>query len=61
MTLSRFMAVFPSIPIAERKMTCCVIDEQPISWAAAYEEIKKSPPTEMGERIQQKLISLGLI
>ncbi|MHA1852601.1 MAG: hypothetical protein ACTSUF_03730 [Candidatus Heimdallarchaeaceae archaeon] len=59
MSLSRFMRVYPNLPIAERTMTCCTIDGEPISWSAAYKEIKAN--TQLGQRIQQTLENLGLI
>jgi len=59
MTLSRFMKVYPNLPLAERDMTCCVIDGEPITWKLAYQEI--SAGTDLGERIQLELEKLGLI
>lgn len=59
MTLSRFMKVYPSLPLAERDMSCCVINNEAISWKLAYEEIKEN--TELGKRIQIQLEELKLI
>jgi len=59
MSLSRFMRVYSSIPIAERNNICCVVDGQPISWNLAYSEI--SSGTSLGFRIQRKLEELGII
>jgi len=53
------MKVYPSLPLAERTMTCCVIDGEAVSWKLAYEEIKNN--TELGKRIQKQLESLKLI
>lgn len=59
MTLSRFVKVFSSLPISERDMVCCIIDDDGISWRLGYEEIKKK--TELGDRIQKELERLKLI
>jgi hypothetical protein len=59
MTLSRFMRVYPNLPIMERPATCCVIDGEPISWTVAYKEIRANTP--LGQRIQQSLENLRLI
>ncbi len=59
MTLSRFVKVYNSLPIAERSQVCCLIDEEAISWKLAYGEIKDE--TSMGERIQAELEKLQLI
>jgi len=59
MSLSRFMRVYSSIPIAERNNICCVINGQPISWNLAYSEISRG--TALGNAIQRKLEELGLI
>jgi len=59
MSLSKFTKIFSSLPIAERDMVCCVIDDNGISWKLAYEEIKED--TELGKVIQTKLEELNLI
>jgi len=59
MSLSRFVKVYNSLPLAERDMACVVIDEEAVSWRLAYEEIKNK--TELGQRIQAQLESLNLI
>lgn len=59
MTLSRFVKVFNNLPISERDMVCCVIDDNGISWKLAYSEIKED--TELGKRIQSQLEKLDLI
>lgn len=59
MALSRFMKVYANLPLAERDMTCCVIEGEPISWKLAYQEISKR--TNLGEKIQLELEKLGLI
>ena len=59
MTLSRFVKVYNSLPLAERDMPAVVIDDNAISWKLAYEEIKNK--TELGSRIQAKLERMQLI
>ena len=59
MTLSRFVRVFNSLPLAERDMVCCVIDNDGISWKLAYKYIKDKTP--LGDRIQDQLELLELI
>jgi len=59
MTLSRFVKVYNSLPLAERSMPCCVINDEAISWGLAYEEIKED--TELGKVVQKQLESLKLI
>ena len=59
MTLSRFVKVYNSLPLAERNMPAVVIDEEGISWKLCYEEIKED--TELGKRIQKQLEKLKLI
>jgi len=59
MTLSRFVKVYNSLPLAERDMPAVVIDDNAISWKLAYEEIKNK--TELGARIQAELERMQLI
>lgn len=59
MTLSRFVKVYNSLPLVERDMACCVINNEAVSWKLAYEEIKED--TELGKVIQTQLESLNLI
>jgi len=57
--MSRFVDVYFSLPLSERRMVCCIIDGEPISWRAAYEEIRVGTPD--GQRIQAQLEGMGLI
>jgi len=57
--LERFMPIFSSLPIEERKQIVVVIDEQPISWNMAYNELRYR--TKIGDRIAKKLIELDII
>ena len=59
MTLSRFVKVYNSLPLAERDMPAIVIDDNAISWKLAYKEIKEK--TELGVRIQAELERMQLI
>ena len=55
----RFLRVFSNLSIDLRKEIILVIDDQPITWNVAYEEIKNE--TKLGKRILKKLIELELI
>jgi len=59
MTLSRFVKVYNNLPLGERNLACCVIDDEAVSWKLAYLEIKED--TELGKRIQLELEKLELI
>lgn len=59
MSLERFIKVYTSLPIEERKLTVIIVDDQPISWLMAHREIKNN--TELGKKIQERLISKGII
>ena len=54
-----FFKIYSNIPIEERKNVVVVIDEQPISWSLAYQEIKNE--TELGEKIFKILKELDII
>ena len=57
--LDRFVKVYSSLPIEERKLPIAVIDDNPINWNMAHLEIKNN--TILGGRIVEKLISLNII
>jgi len=57
--LSKFVKVYNNLPLGERNLACCVIDDEAVSWKLAYEEIKKD--TELGKTIQKKLEEMKLI
>jgi hypothetical protein len=59
MVAERFMRVYSDLPLKLRKEIVMVIDEEPITWNAAYIEVKNN--TEKGKRILEKLASLGII
>lgn len=57
--LSRFVRVYNSLPISERKMVCCVWRGEAISWELAYKYIKEGKSD--GKEIQAILEELRLI
>lgn len=59
MDKSLFYRHYANIPIPERKGVALVVDNRPISWDIAYREIDAD--TELGKRILEKLIQIGLI
>lgn len=59
MAAERFMRVYSDLPLKLRKEIVMVIDEEPVTWNAAYIEVKNN--TEKGKRILEKLASLGII
>ena len=55
----RFIKVYDSLPLEERKNTIMVIDDEPVSWSLAHEEIRNN--TKRGKTILKNLIELELI
>ena len=55
----KFFKIYSNLPMNVRKEIVLVIDDQPISWAVAYNEI--SNETKLGENILKKLIKLEII
>jgi len=55
----RVTRVFSSLPLGERKLPIVFIDDQPISWEMAYNEIMND--TALGKKISEKLVALNLI
>lgn len=55
----RFLNVYSNLPIDIRKEIILLIDEKPITWNVAYEEIQKE--TELGKRILEKLIKMEMV
>jgi len=55
----RFLNVFSNLSIDLRKEIIMLIDEKPITWNVAYQEISKE--TELGGRILSKLIEMELV
>lgn len=54
-----FFKIYSNIPIQERKNVVVVVNNQPISWALAFQEIKNE--TELGEKILKILKELEII
>ncbi len=59
MSLERFIKVYASLPLEERKLTVLIVDGEPINWIRAHQEIKNN--TELGKKMQEKLIDKGII
>ncbi len=55
----RFFNVYNGLPLEERNNPIVVIDNEPINWKLAYEEI--SNETKRGEKILKILIDLEII
>ena len=55
----RFHKVYPNVPLGERRNTCCVIDNEPLSWQLAKNEIENK--TEVGRKALKQLIELKVI
>lgn len=54
-----FFKVYANLPIEERDKVVIVIDDEPISWNVAYQEIKNK--TKRGEKILNILRKLEII
>jgi hypothetical protein len=54
-----FFRVYSGLPLEERKNTIVIIDQEPISWSLAYEEINNG--TEKGKKIIKILKELGIV
>jgi len=54
-----FFKVYAGLPIEERNNVVVVIDEKPINWNLAYQEIKNK--TKRGEKILEILKKLEII
>ncbi|HLC46519.1 MAG TPA: hypothetical protein VJI75_02135 [Candidatus Nanoarchaeia archaeon] len=55
----RFFKAYSNLPLEERKNPIMVIDDDPISWNLAYEEINNE--TKNGEEILKNLIDLEIV
>jgi hypothetical protein len=54
-----FFKIYANLPIDERNNVVVVINEQPISWNVAYNEIKNK--TKLGQQILKTLKDLGIL
>jgi len=55
----RFFRVYSNLPLNEREKAIVIIDNKPISWNLAYEEIKNK--TERGAKILKTLKELNFV
>ncbi len=55
----RFLKVYADIPLNVREEIILVLDEKPITWNAAYIEIKNN--TSNAAKILEILVNLGII
>lgn len=55
----KFFSVYANVPINERKLPIAMLDNRPISWDIAYEEITNE--TETGKKILKILCDLKII
>lgn len=55
----RFFKAYSGLPIEERDNPIVVIDNEPINWKLAYEEINNE--TQRGKKILNMLIELEII
>ncbi|MBS3155102.1 hypothetical protein J4404_01240 [Candidatus Woesearchaeota archaeon] len=55
----RFLKVYSNLPIDVRKEIIVLMDNKPISWDVADEEIEKETP--IGKKILKKLVQLNFI
>jgi hypothetical protein len=55
----KFIKVYSDIPVSLRREVILVIEDKPLTWNAAYVEVKNR--TKLGERILKKLIELEFI
>ena len=54
-----FLKAYSNLPIKTREEIIVVIDDKPISWNAAYIEVKGN--TKLGEEILEKLRKMGIL
>lgn len=56
---ARFMKIYANLPLGERKQVIVVLENEPISWEMARNELTHNTPR--GELILKKLIELDII
>ncbi len=57
--VARFLKIYNNLPLEERKQVVLVLENEPISWEVARNEIIHN--TKKGNEILQKLIGLNII
>jgi hypothetical protein len=55
----RFYRVYAGLPLEERKIPIVILENEPINWNLAHEEIDNQ--TERGKKILKTLIELEII
>jgi len=55
----KFLQIYANLPLGVRKELIAVVDDEPISWNAAYLEIHKN--TSRAKEILKKIHEIGLI
>ena len=56
---ARFMKIYANLPLEERKQVVVVLNDEPISWAVAHNEIEHN--TAKGKELLKKLKELNII
>ncbi len=56
---TRFYQIYGNLPLGARNEFVAIIDNEPISWNAAFIEIDNN--TEKSEEILDRLVELGII
>lgn len=56
---AKFMLIYANLPPAEQKKPILVLENNPLSWEVAYNELIHN--TGRGRRILEKLAQLGII
>ncbi len=59
MNKANFIKIYSSLPDAIRKEIIVVVDNKPYTWNVAYIEVSNG--TNLGKKILDKMISMGLI
>jgi hypothetical protein len=56
---SRFIKIYANLPVKFREQIVVVIDDRPMTWNAAFLEIKGH--TRLGEKVLEKLVRMEII
>ncbi len=56
---SKFRSAFASVPLKLRHEIIAIVDNNPVSWTAAFAEIERDTPE--GRKILEQLKTLGLL
>lgn len=55
----KFLKIYANLPLGVREEIVCIVDEKPITWNAAYLEVKAN--TKIGTEILEQLTNLEII